>query len=483
MQICLINELESNQNNTHPQHTPPNKKQSQNLTPIFLQTAQKIRLDEYLAKTLQTSKSQITNLIKKGLVRLNENPIKKGGIYLKENDKIHIKNPNNLTKKDALAQDVSQKDTLSKKDSAYFGVFGGFDEFGEFVEFGGDLEIDRIYENDNFLILNKPPFLCVHSAPSLKEPTLVDWLKKQNIMLSNIASIAGEERAGIVHRLDKQTSGAIIIAKNNQTHAILSQNLKSKNIGRYYLAIINAPLKEKITIESKIARHPKNRLKMANIDSFHNASKNLLESARYAKSEFAPLLCDEKSGISLIAAKLHTGRTHQIRVHLEKINRHILNDTTYGFSTQKILQFEALPRACKNMLLGKIKECEIKAGELNNKESKSNNDFANFIPRVFLHAYLLYMPLELLQMCDYAKSSTLKSSIKNADFFAKSSTQKSQVFCASVFDDMLQFCVKIFGERQFDEAIRIPRILRAFDESYDGHFDEKSSQNLHSNFL
>lgn len=474
MQICLINELESNQNNTHPPHTPPNKKQSknQNLTPIFLQTAQKIRLDECLAKALQTSKSQITNLIKKGLVRLNEKPIKKGGIYLKDNDKIHIKNPNNLTKKDALAQDLSQKDALSKKDSANFGVFGGFGEFG------GDLEIDRIYENDNFLILNKPPFLCVHSAPSLKEPTLVDWLKKQNIMLSNFAGIAGEERAGIVHRLDKQTSGAIIIAKNNQTHALLSQNLKSKNIGRYYLAIINAPLKEKITIESKIARHPKNRLKMANIDSFHNASKNLLESARYAKSEFTPLLCDEKSGISLIAAKLHTGRTHQIRVHLEKINRHILNDTTYGFSTQKILQFEALPRECKNMLLGKIKECEIKAGE-----SKSNNDFAYFVPRVFLHAYLLYMPLELLQMCNYAKSSALKSSIKNADFFAKSSTQKSQVFCASVFDDMLQFCVKIFGERQFDEAIRIPRILRAFDESYDGHFDEKSSQNLHSNIL
>lgn len=456
MQICLINELESNQNNTHPPHTPQNKKQNQNLTPIFLHTAQKIRLDECLAKALQISKSQITNLIKKGLVRLNENPIKKGGIYLKENDKIHIKNPNNLTKKDALAQDLNQKDALCKKDSADFGVFG---DFGDFGEFGEILELDRIYENDNFLILNKPPFLCVHSAPSLKEPTLVDWLKKQNIMLSNIA---GGERAGIVHRLDKQTSGAIIIAKNNQTHALLSQNLKSKNIGRYYLAIINAPLKEKITIESKIARHPKNRLKMANIDSFHNASKNLLESARYAKSEFAPLLCDEKSGISLIAAKLHTGRTHQIRVHLEKINRHILNDTTYGFSTQKILQFEALPRACKNMLLGKIKESEIKA-----VESKSNNDFANFIPRVFLHAYLLYMPLELLQMCDYAKSST----------------QKSQVFCASVFDDMLQFCVKIFGERQFDEAIRIPRILRAFDESYDGHFDEKSSQILHSNIL
>ncbi len=454
MQIYLINELESNQKNTPHQQTLSTP-QSQNLSPLFLQTAQKIRLDECLAKTLQISKSQITNLIKKGLVCLNENPIKKGGIYLKENDKIHIKNPNNLSRKRAL----------NNKDSVDFGVFCE------------NLEIDRIYENDNLLILNKPPFLCVHSAPSLKELTLVDWLKKQKMMLSNLA---GEERAGIVHRLDKQTSGAIIIAKTNPAHAILSENLKSKHIGRYYLALINAPLKEKIIIESKIARHPKNRLKMANIDSFHNAPQNLLKSARYAKSEFAPLLCDEKSGISLIAAKLHTGRTHQIRTHLEKLNRHILNDTTYGFATQKIPQFEALPKECKDMLLGGLQKCGLKAGGL---PSNKTNDVASFIPRVFLHAYLLYMPLELLQMPNYAQSSALKFSIKNAGFYATSSAQKSQVFCASVFDDMLQFCVKIFGERQFNEAIKIPRILRAFDEFYDEYFDEKSSQNLHSNIL
>lgn len=466
MQIYLINELESTQKNTPHQQTL-NTLQSQHISPLFLQTAQKIRLDDCLAKTLQISKSQITNLIKKGLVCLNENPIKKGGIYLKENDKIHIKNPSKLTQKDAF----TQKCALSKKEST---DFRGFSDFGEDLE---DLEIDRIYENDGFLILNKPPFLCVHSAPSLKEPTLVDWLKKQNMMLSNIA---GEERAGIVHRLDKQTSGAIIIAKTNPAHALLSENLKSKHIGRYYLALINAPLKEKIIIESKIARHPKNRLKMANIDSFHNTPQNLLKSARYAKSEFTPLLCDEKSGISLIAAKLHTGRTHQIRTHLERLNRHILNDTTYGFSTQKIPQFESLPKECKNMLLGGLQKCGLKAGGL---QSNTTNDFASFVPRVFLHAYLLYMPLELLQIPNYAQSSAIKSSIKNAGFYATSSAQKSQVFCASVFDDMLQFCVKIFGERQFDEAIKTPRILRAFDEFYDEYFDEKSSQNLHSNIL
>ncbi|MGX2972374.1 RluA family pseudouridine synthase [Helicobacter sp. T3_23-1059] len=461
MQIYLINELESNQRNT-PQQQTLSTPQSQNLSPLFLQTAQKIRLDECLAKTLQISKSQITNLIKKGLVCLNENPIKKGGIYLKENDKIHIKSPNKLAQKDAF----TQKCALSKKEST---------DFSGFCENLEDLEIDRIYENDGFLILNKPPFLCVHSAPSLKELTLVDWLKKQNMMLSNLA---GEERAGIVHRLDKQTSGAIIIAKTNPAHALLSENLKSKHIGRYYLALINAPLKEKIIIESQIARHPKNRLKMANIDSFHNAPQNLLKSARYAKSEFAPLLCDEKSGISLIAAKLHTGRTHQIRTHLEKLNRHILNDITYGFATQKISQFEALPKECKDMLLSGLQKCGLKAGGL---PSNKTNDFAFFIPRVFLHAYLLYMPLELLQIPNYAQSGALKSNIKNAGFYAKSSAQKSQVFCASVFDDMLQFCVKIFGERQFNEAIKIPRILREFDEFYDEYFDEKSSQNLHSN--
>lgn len=277
------------------------------------------------------------------------------------------------------------------------------------------------------MILSKTPFLCVHSAPSLKESTLVDWLKANNIMLSNLA---GEQRAGIVHRLDKQTSGAIIIAKNNSSHAILSNELKAKNIGRYYLALIDSPLKERVIIESKIARHPKNRLKMANIDSFHNAPQNLLQSARYAKSEFAPLLSNQTNGITLIAAKLYTGRTHQIRTHLEKLNRHILYDTTYGFS------LESMKKESKALLL---------------EHSKT------FTPRVFLHAYLLYMPANLID-----SSTTDSVDFANAKDLAH--TQKYHAFCASVFDDMLQFCLKIFGKRQFDEAIKIPNILGLFDD-------------------
>lgn len=395
MQILLLNELDST---TKPQ------------TQEIIQTQkEKIRLDECLANALKTSKSQISNLIKNEQISLNNKPCKKGGIYLKNNDKIHIKNPQILIKQQSSTQQTTSN-------SAHF---------GQFVE---KIHIDKIYENDDFLILNKPPFLCVHSAPSLKEPTLVDWLKQHNIMLSNIA---GEQRAGIVHRLDKQTSGAIIIAKNNATHAVLSEELKSKNIGRYYLALIDSPLKNHIIIESKIARHPKNRLKMANIDSFSNVSNNLIQSARYAKSEFAPLLSNQSNGISLICAKLHTGRTHQIRTHLEKINRHIINDTTYGFKPNKMIN------------------------EILEEHQKSSD----FLPRVFLHAYLLYMPSQLMTMP--------QSNIHQQ--------QKAQIFCGSVFDDMLQFCTKIFGKRQFDEAIRIPRILQAFNDENECKINENTT--------
>ena len=125
------------------------------------------------------------------------------------------------------------------------------------------------------LILNKPPNLVIHSAPSVKEATLVDWLQAQGVMLS---TLSGAHRAGIVHRLDKRTSGAIAIAKTNATHAYLSQQLKDRAMGRYYLALIDKPLKEPRMITCNLARHPNNRLKMANIDAM--GQKSLLLDSR-----------------------------------------------------------------------------------------------------------------------------------------------------------------------------------------------------------
>ncbi|NWF67292.1 MAG: RluA family pseudouridine synthase, partial [Campylobacterales bacterium] len=199
-----------------------------------------------------------------------------------------------------------------------------------------DINVDIIHEDDDILVVNKPPFLTVHDAPSVKEHTLVDWLKYKQISLS---TISGEERHGIVHRLDKQTSGCLVVAKNNKAHESLSKQLESRCMGRYYLAIIDSPLKDDCIIEKPIDRNPANRLKMG-----------IVENGRYAKSAFKKLCLSKNMKEELIAIKLFTGRTHQIRVHLSSLNRHILGDSLYGF--------------------------------------KSQNDT---ISRVYLHAFLLYL--------------------------------------------------------------------------------------------
>jgi 23S rRNA pseudouridine1911/1915/1917 synthase len=183
-------------------------------------------------------------------------------------------------------------------------------------------DIEILYEDDDILIINKPPHLIVHPAPSVKEPTLVDWLKHKGISLS---TLSGEERHGIVHRIDKETSGALVVAKNNDAHTKLSKQLEDKSMGRYYLAIIDLPLKENIIIQAPIARHPTKRTKMA-----------INSSGREAKSAFIKLETSKApDNLELISCKLFTGRTHQIRVHLESLSRHILNDFTYGYREKK----------------------------------------------------------------------------------------------------------------------------------------------------
>ena len=162
--------------------------------------------------------------------------------------------------------------------------------------------------------------MTVHPAPSVKEATLVDWLKHKGIRLS---TISGEERHGIVHRLDKGTSGTMVVAKNNKAHEFLSEQLQDKSMGRYYIAVISPPLKDDITvIESNIGRSSNNRLKMA----------CGLAHGKYAKTMFKQLALSSDERNQLIACKLFTGRTHQIRVHLESMNRHILGDHIYALN-------------------------------------------------------------------------------------------------------------------------------------------------------
>lgn len=249
------------------------------------------RLDECVALGIETSRNQAQVLIKQGAITLNGTLCQKCGLRLTADTSISI----------ALPPSTQAKPTTQVPEMA----------------------ITRIYEDEELLILNKPPHLVVHSAPSVREATLVDWLQAQGVMLS---TLSGAHRAGIVHRLDKQTSGAIAIAKTNAAHAYLSQQLKDRAMGRYYVALIDKPLKEPRMIACNLARHPNNRLKMANIDAMGQHST----AARFSQSVFIPLINTQET--SLLAIKLYTGRTHQIRAHLESINRHIVGDRLYGYS-------------------------------------------------------------------------------------------------------------------------------------------------------
>ncbi|MFX4210920.1 RluA family pseudouridine synthase [Aliarcobacter butzleri] len=300
------------------------------------------RLDKFLAQNIDASRNQIEQLIKKEFVKVDGKIINKTGLKLKENQNVEVFFPE--------AQLNKRKDEEFLKNSLE------------------DKEVEIIYEDDYILVLNKPYNLTVHDAPSVKDATLVDWLKLKNISLS---TISGEERHGIVHRLDKGTSGVMVIAKTNEAHLNLSKQLEDKSMGRYYLAILDLALKENVIIEKPIDRNPNNRLKMS-----------IEENGRYAKSAFSKIALSDNEKFELIACKLYTGRTHQIRVHLSSINRHILGDNLYGFK-----------------------------GELNK------------INRFLLHAYYLYLthPVTNKQMCFKAN---LPEDIKN---FLNTNFQKENI--------------------------------------------------------
>jgi 23S rRNA pseudouridine1911/1915/1917 synthase len=256
---------------------------------LFLEIiAQKpMRLDKCLQEHLTQPRNQIEQFIKTHGVFVDGKETHKCGLKLKGGEKIRYELPEMIPQE---AQKI-------------------------------DFDVEIIYEDEDLLIVNKPPGLTIHPAPSVKEPTLVDWLKHKGISLS---TLSGEERHGIVHRIDKETSGALVVAKHNEAHRKLSAQLENRTMGRYYLALIDLPLKEDVIVNKPIGRNPVHRTKMA-----------VINSGREAKSAFVKLVESKRQNQELIAAKLYTGRTHQIRVHLESLSRHIINDFTYGFKKKR----------------------------------------------------------------------------------------------------------------------------------------------------
>ena len=245
----------------------------------------KMRLDKFLTQKSELSRSQIAKMIKEEKITLNGAFVSKSGITLQIHDQITLFLP--------TKQEKSKPNNLT---------------------------IPILYEDEDLLILNKPINLIVHETHQYDpQYTLQDWLQEQNLPLSNLGDSC---RQGIVHRLDKTTSGAMVIAKNNHTHKILSAQLKTKEMGRYYLCIIDSPLKQDILINSPLIRHPKNRLKYITTTPNTPFSKK-------AKTAFFKII--DNGRIELIGAKLFSGRTHQIRAHLSKVQRHILGDHFYGY--------------------------------------------------------------------------------------------------------------------------------------------------------
>ncbi len=240
------------------------------------------RLDKYLAHALpEHSRSKLVGLIKDDLVLVDGLP-RKSSFALEPGMTITLDEPGEGTPHDLTPAAIP---------------------------------LDILYEDDWILVVNKPRGLATHPAATLKEPSLVNALLARPHPLSGIA---GDFRPGIVHRLDKETTGLLVVAKADAAHVALARQIESKTAERRYFAVISGlPDQEKFKIDAPIKRDKRNRQKMA-IDP------NGRRAVTHVK-----MLGRLDSG-SLLAVKLETGRTHQIRVHLSAIRHPVLGDQVYG---------------------------------------------------------------------------------------------------------------------------------------------------------
>ncbi|MBN3925036.1 MAG: RluA family pseudouridine synthase [Nostoc sp. NMS4] len=243
------------------------------------------RLDRYLSQELpDLSRSRIQQLIEQGNVQLNDQVCTSKKINVKIGDRITLDIP-----------EVQPLELLAE-----------------------DIPLDILYEDDQLLILNKPAGLVVHPAPGHPDGTLVNALLAH---CPNLPGIGGVQRPGIVHRLDKDTTGAIAIAKTDIAHRHLQAQLKAKTARREYLGIVyGAPKTESGTIDLPIGRHPQDRKKMAVM--------TVEQGARLAVTHWQVL--ERLGNFTLIHFQLETGRTHQIRVHSAKMGHPIVGDPVYS---------------------------------------------------------------------------------------------------------------------------------------------------------
>lgn len=177
------------------------------------------------------------------------------------------------------------------------------------------IELDIVFEDEWILVIDKPRGLAVHPAPTLREPSLVNAILHYG---GTYSTFGGDFRPGIVHRLDKETTGLIVVARNDSVHGSLAEQFAKRTAGRKYLGVVlGSPAQERFDIDAPIGRDPKNRQRMAAIEGGRHAVTHCKVLGRSAVG-------------TTIGFKLATGRTHQIRVHMKAIGHPILGDRTYA---------------------------------------------------------------------------------------------------------------------------------------------------------
>ncbi len=191
-----------------------------------------------------------------------------------------------------------------------------------------NIPLDIIYEDSDVIVINKPQDMVVHPAPGNYTGTLVNGLLHH---CKDLSGINGVIRPGIVHRIDKDTSGILVVAKNDKSHNSLAMQLKDHSMKRTYYAIVEGIVKEEEgTVRTNIGRHPVERIKMAVVKDGKEAITNYKVLERFKSN-------------TLVECRLETGRTHQIRVHMAHLHHPLIGDQVYGYKKQKFkLQGQAL---------------------------------------------------------------------------------------------------------------------------------------------